>query len=370
MNESAQNNLYLITGTDSGEIETAAQKLAVRIAGPNPDPFMCDTIVESDNLPPLEALKQTVASAQSPPFIGDRKTVWLKNTTAFGEEKKSGPWGEVYNQLYAFIENGVPPDICLIMNGPNADRRKKLYKLCKTYGTVKEHEKPDITRRGWDRQMAEIIEQRARDKSMRIEPQAVQYLVQILGSDTARIEPELEKLIAFCNFGEEPLSLNAARQVCQGDGETTAWAIRDAMGDRDLPQVLALTENIIETGRDSSREVLGMIRQTADHFYSMIQILILMRDEKISSPAKLSDRVKNMEPSVKQEWTEQGIEVVNFHPYRIKLMAQQAVKFKGSELVQAIKMLRDLFWQTISESTSSEIAWESLVFKILKGKQS
>ncbi len=366
---SSQSNLYLITGTDTGEIEAAAKKLASKLTGDDPDPFLCDTIIESDTISPQAALKQTIDSIQSPPFFGGQKTVWLKNTSAFEEENKTGVWGELYERLYSLIEQGVPEDIQLILSGAKADRRKKLYKLCEKHGSVFSYEKPDINRSGWEQKMSTAVERRAEDMGMRLQAPAIQHLVQSIGSNTSLIEPELEKLFAFHGYSEKPVPLETARQVCRGDGENSAWAMRDAMGSRRLDEVLALSKSTLEASRDQKRDVMGMIRQTSDHFFILLQIILLMRILKTKSPDRLSSLVKNMDDTNKQQWADKGFEIIRFHPYRLKMAAKQAVNYHGQELVQAVKILRDAYWEIITTSASSQVLWEETALKIIQKKE-
>ncbi len=365
MTQVRDSRLYLFAGSDPAGVAAAAKRLMRELVGDKPDPFVCDTIVESDNLSTLEALQQTVSSVRSPPFFGDCKTVWLKDFSGFSGETKTGQLAEPFARLCDFIEAGIPADIRLVLSGCGIDRRKRLYKLCKAGGVVEEFEKPMIADRDWEGRMGQIIERRARDKGVRIAPDAVDYLVQVLGTDTTRIEPELEKLIAYCGGPGETLTMAAAQEVCRGDGEFVAWAVRDAVGNRDLRKVLSLTESILHGERDPDRAILGMIRQTADGFYAMIQVLMLMHRCRVRQPRQLGNLLKTMAAEDKQRALEDGLEIVGWHPYRVQMLAQQATRFSGPELVEAVKCLRDGFWSCISAPSESRIVWDSLVFRIL-----
>lgn len=358
-------NLYLISGSDESGIENAAGKLLQKLVGENPDPFLCDTIVESDNLSPLAALQQAISSVKSPPFMGGRKTVWLKNFSGFPKESKTGAFGGTFSLLYDFIENGVPPDICFVLSGPGIDHKKKLYKLCREKGTVKEYEKPVPGSREWQQQMASIIKGRARDKKVEIESEAVEYLVETLGADTNRIDPELEKLISYCGGTDQPITLSAARELCRGEGEIVAWAIRDAMGQRNPAKVLELTQAALQSERDPDRAIRGMIRQTADNLYAMIQILLLMRQKKTRTPRDLANVLRKMEAQEKKKAAENGIEIIHWHPYRVQMLAEQAVRFSGPELITAVKDLRDAFWESIYSPSAGRTIWENTVLKII-----
>ncbi len=364
MNEQPHSHLYLITGSDSGMIEAAARKLVHQMVGEQPDPFLCDTIVESDSVNTLQALQQTVASVQSPPFIGGCKTVWLKNFSGFGQEKQSGALGESFSRLYAFIEGGVPEDICLVLSGPDVDRRRKLYKLCRQFGTLMEYDKPAAGAKG-EQQMRQIIAELARDRGVRVEHDAVQALIQVLGSDTGRLASELDKLTAFCDNGRQPITAEAVGQLCQGEPEVAGWAIRDAMGRRDLGEVMRLTRSILRSERDPDRAVLAMIRQTADQFYSMIQTLLLKMETKARGAAAISRQIEAMDGEQKNRFDERGLEIVNFHPYRARMIAEQADNYTGPELVEAVKKLRDGYWQCISSPLPSQIVWENLAMTIV-----
>ena len=122
-------NVFLVSGTDEATICAETEKLVRQYAGADPDAFSLDIVREQDGVATSEILNQVVRSVQSPPFLGGRKTVWLQDFSGFaleGAKNSSGPEGAAFRALCDIINNGVPDDIVLIMNGLGADQRKGL----------------------------------------------------------------------------------------------------------------------------------------------------------------------------------------------------------------------------------------------------
>jgi DNA polymerase III subunit delta len=78
--------------------------------------------------------------------------------------------------------------------------------------------------------------------------EAARRLVEIVGEDIAFLEAEVEKLASWA--GGEPVTVGAVEQLAAPAQETTAWALTDAWGARDLPNALAACEADLEGDGD------------------------------------------------------------------------------------------------------------------------
>lgn len=344
-------NVILISGSDDAEIKVDARETVRKTAGDNPDAFALDTVTEGDDYGPVEALKQTLQSIMSPPFMGGKKTVWLKNFSSFNKESKkagSGTAGSLLNELTEKIRAGLPDDIVLIMSGPGIDRRKSLYKICNSSGAVRIHDKPDIKDRGWQEKMRQILHERAAEKNLEIDDNAAEYMLEMLGTNTDRLESELEKLLVYCGGPGNRATLEDIRRIGSGEGETAGWALKDAIGHRNLERALTVTESLLADSRDSDTQVLGLLIQTTAVLRHMLQVKIFMYKEKLRHPQAVKTTIHNLSGDKEKEHTDAGLEIVSLHPYRAMMLAEQSQKFGGNELVEGIKKARDAYQAIIT----------------------
>lgn len=358
-------NVVLISGSDETAINSTAAEWVHRFAGDDPDPFSLDVVREGDDISSLDALNTVTRSLLSPSFMGGRKTVWLKGFAGFPAERNkgaSGPLAAAFERLCEVIADGLPDDAALVISGPGVDARKRLHRTCKDHGTVIIHDRPDVKDRDWQTQVAGIIRAQATQKEMAVPPEVVEYLVRAVGTDTARVGMELEKLLVHAGGPGEPITLADAKALCRGDGEAISWALRDAVGARDLPEALELVAILLRGEQEGA--VLGLILQIAGHVRSMLQARILIHQLKARSPRAFQNCLADMDPATKAQFVDQGLEVVTYHPYRAMLVAGQAMKFTGQELVDGLCALRDAYASCISSGISKRVVLENLIIQL------
>ncbi|MBR4416233.1 MAG: hypothetical protein IKS67_05645, partial [Victivallales bacterium] len=218
-------NLFLISGNDESQITAQADKIVRQYAGDNPDPFAYDVFQEGDAGADPSLVINLLKSVKSPPFLGGKKTVWLKHFSGFDAEgSKTGPLGKVLKELAETVAKGIPDDIILVMDGLGIDKRKALYKACLAHGEVMLLTKPDKMNRNWQADMTACIQQAAKEKGLQLDRNVVEYLIDVLGTDTARIDSELEKIICYKGADTTPPTLEQVQKVCVGQCEEFNWA--------------------------------------------------------------------------------------------------------------------------------------------------
>ena len=260
---------------------------------------------------------------------------------------------------------GVPEDIILIMDGPGIDKRKALYKACMAHGEVMLLTKPDKMNRNWQAEMTACIQQAAKEKGLQLDRGVVEYLIDVLGTDTARIDSELEKIICYKGADTTPPTLEEVQKVCVGQGEEFNWAMGNVLGQRNLQECLRVIDVITEQSKDEDRAARSLILNAATYFRQALQIRLFMAVNKISNPVSLKRTLEGASDDQKQQWVADGTEFVTMHPYRVQMLAEQAVRYAPQEIIEAIRTLRDALWQCISSSTAPRVSLENALLKII-----
>ncbi len=375
MSDQEQNgaNVYLVTGSDEAGIQRSAEKLVQQMAGTEPDPFRFEWIREEEGKDPEETLCQVISAILSPGFTGG-KTVYLENFSSFPQSGGSLKQGvkDAVERLAGCISEGLPEDVCLIMSAPGVDQRSKLAKACKSSGKIIVCDKPDLRKpRDWQPRMIEIIRDVAREKNVELPAKVAEYLTGVIGTDTARVEPELEKLICYCGGEGETITVEAAQQICQGQGEAISWSFLDAVGERRLDSALHYLDVLLGQSRsDSAGSTRGLIRQLARRWRELLQIRIYMKRKNIKHPNALKQHVEKQsnEDDEKADWVARGFSFLNYHPYRVLMLAGQALQYEGKELVQGMIALRDTDAKCVSTNLPPRLVLEQLVIN-LAGKE-
>ncbi|MDD4099064.1 MAG: DNA polymerase III subunit delta [Lentisphaeria bacterium] len=365
-------NIFLISGNDESQVRADAEKLARELAGPDPDPFVLDVFQEDDSGPTPELLRGLIRSLLTPPFLGGRKTVWLKHFSGFGcegDKKSSAALPAAMRELAELLRKGLPEDLALLMDGPDLDRRRALFKACEAVGQVRFFNRPDPKSRTWQQDMAACIRNAAADKGMRLEANVCDYLVDVLGTDTSRIGCELDKLICYCGGPEVPVTLADAQQVCVGKGEEMAWALSEMLGKRDLAEALRVVDVLLDQSKEEERSARSMLISAAGFFRQLLQIRVVMAEHRLGNPQALKRFLTDMDAGTRDALLADGMDFIGFHPYRVTILAGQASRYSPTEMIQAIRRLRDALRQCMSSSTSPRMALEDALFSIVGGAQ-
>lgn len=369
MNGDAQTNVVLVTGDDAAIIEAEVAQVIRQVAGDNPDAFSLDILRERDGLEQADLLRQVIRSLQSPPFLGLRKTVWLRGFSGFGGESTSATpktaEAGALRELAERIARGIPADIALVMDGPGAAAEKPLASACVAKGRVIVCTRPSLRGKEWRGDMREVICRRAAQKGVRLSEGVAEFLTDAIGTDTSRVEGELEKLICYVGGTEQPITRADAEQVCVGQGEELPWALTNALGRRNLTEALRVIQVVLAQSRDDGQGARSLLGQTAKHFRELLQVKVFMTEQNLRHPAALATALQRATAEDRQSYVAAGLAALSGSPYRAKALAADAEAYSGPELIEAVRAVRDAYLRCITSSVSERIVLEDLVTRIV-----
>ena len=367
MNGDAQTNVVLVTGDDAAMIEAEVAQVIRQVAGDSPDAFSLDILRERDGLDLADLLRQVIRSVQSPPFLGGRKTVWLRGFSGFGSESASAapksPEAGALRELAERIGKGIPADIALVMDGPGADADKPLARACGAKGRVVVCTRPTLRGKEWRGDMREVITRRAAQKGVRLPEEVAEFLTDAIGTDTGRIEGELEKLICYVGGPERPITRADAEQVCVGQGEELPWALTNALGRRNVAEALRVIHVMLEQSRADGEGARLLLAQTAKYFRELLQVKVFMTERGLRTPAAVLGAVQRATAEERQGCLADGLAAVTGSPYRAKALATDAEAYSGPELIAAVRAARDAYLRCITSGVSERVVLEEIVIR-------
>ena len=129
--------LTVISGSDDAAVKSRATALMTEWLGADFDRSNDLEIVRGDDetVAPEESLNEFLASAMTPPFFGDGKTVWLRHWSGFkllGDSRSSKVAEALMNRFAEeVVKPAVVPGVRLLVDGAGLDGRKSLAKLLK-----------------------------------------------------------------------------------------------------------------------------------------------------------------------------------------------------------------------------------------------
>ena len=360
-------NLILITGDDEEQIRAKTAEAVKEAAGEEADEFSLDIIKETDDSTPLQLLNDVIQSIQTPSFFG-KKTICLQNCSFFdseGTKTDKSPLSRQFRTLGETITEGLPGDIIFILSGPNLDSRKLLYKGCQKAGAdIFNFKKIQLMGNRWQEQVSGLIRKSAAEKDVSLDHRALEYLVQVIGTETGRIDQEIEKIACACN-GKNPVTVNDIQDICTGNASTAFYAFSNALGDRDLRASTKAIDNILMQTKDPEQAVMGLLLQTSRHFRMMLKMKLFMQQTGLRDAGQVYNFLNRVSPQDKEKYKDS--EFIKMHPFRAKNIALSASKYSGPELINAVKSFTETNRKLVMSPPSKRMLLEQLSFSVIKG---
>ena len=245
--------IHLFWGDDEAARNRAVDALIQQV---------CDPSWQSINLTRLDGndqgqAAQALAEARTPPLgAGDR--VVLLQRSPFCNQCPA----DLASQLEANL--GQIPDHChlVLVNGAKPDARLRTTKALKGVAEERSFNLPAV----WDGAgQVELVGRTAQDMGLAIEPAAAEALAEAIGSDSARLASELEKLSLYAGTGKAggpgaPITA-AAVAALVGSHATSSLQVGDALLAGQSAEAIALVEQLLEVNEPALRIVAALSSQ-------------------------------------------------------------------------------------------------------------
>ena len=250
-----------------GDDEAARNRAVETLIAEHTDPaWQSINLSRLDGSDPAQAA-QALAEARTPPFGGGDRVVLLQRSPFCNQCP-----AELAEQLEASLE--LIPDSChlLLVNAGKPDARlrttKALQKLVKA-GAASERSfaLPAI----WDSAgQVDLVQRTARELGLTLEQAAAEALSEAIGSDSARLASELEKLALYVGAETgrsgstakgQPAITAAAVAALVGSHATNALQVGDALLAGHPAEAIALVEALLAANEPALRIVTTLSGQ-------------------------------------------------------------------------------------------------------------
>ncbi|MEA2011996.1 MAG: hypothetical protein U9O87_02770 [Verrucomicrobiota bacterium] len=358
-------NIIGIFGNNETRIKVEAQKAVEKAAGPNPDTFSLDIYAQNDKIDDVDLLKQCIIALRTPPFLGGKKTVWLKNFNAFDKEgtiKSTDPLTKRLHGLANMFAKKLPDDITFIVSGFGILKTKTFYRSCNENGKVSFFDAPKLTDKGWREKVSVLIKSGASERNIQLDSRAIYYVTEVIGTDIARINSELDKILCYkgenCYIMAEDL-----QDICVGEREAIFFAINTAFDKRDINFMLETLRRTVNNMKNPETEVIGTISSCIKYFKLLLQAKLFLRLTN-SSPGRIPFVIQKLSDDEKKSY-EVCSELINGHPFAAKFKALAAEKYTGPEIIEAIHLITEAYKKCVSSSVSKWLMFEELCMRIV-----
>ena len=317
----------------------------------------------------LTALARLREALQTLPFFGSGKVIWLRDCNFLGDESRrvgTSDVTEMLNDLAEELKNFKWSGVRLLISAGKVDKRKTFFKTLDKIGTVETFSGCSVDDRDWV-ERAEIAARAAmRARQKEISEEALAELVNRVGPHPRQLDNEIEKL---CLFAGERNKIEFAdvAAICTRNKTARAFALGDALGDRDLPRLLRrLDEELWGVKTDSHKSEIGLLYGLISKVRAMLLLKEMLREGWIK-PEMDYHRFKAQLERVPADKlpADRRFNPLALNPYVLYKALPQANKYTQGELVHAMDLLLRCNQRLVSSGLDEALVLQEALVQIV-----
>ena len=318
----------------------------------------------------LKAIAKLREALNTLPFFGQAKAVWLQNCNFLGMDRTSQAQaitetlGELAHELKAFRWQNVR----LLISAGEIDKRRSFFKTLDKLASVESFASWSLDDKDWTGQaeVAACRELESRQKT--ITEEALAELVNRVGPHRQQLANEVEKLCLFAGDRKE-LDLPDVLAVVTRNKHARAFAVAEALGDRDLPRLLrALDEELWEMKFDKQKSEIGLLYGLIAKVRAMVFLKEMLREGWVEANVDYA-RFKNQLARVPVDQLPQDrrFNPLAMHPYALHKALGQATRYTGDELIRAMSLLLECNQRLVSSGLDEALVLQQTLAEIVRG---
>ena len=318
----------------------------------------------------LKAIAKLREAMQTLPFFGGGKAIWFRDCNFLVEDRMlatkdvTETLAEVADELKQFAWTNVR----LLITAPKADKRKTLFKTIEKIGAVEEFEGLSISDKDWAAQAETLADRGFRSRKKEVADDALRELVVRVGPNSRLLDNEIEKLCL--HVGDAPeVTIAAVRAICIQNKSARAFALGDALGERNLPALLrCLDEELweIRAKVDRDKSEIGLLYGLISKIRALLFLKEMLAEGWIKD-TRSYDQFKNQLADVPKEKlpTDRKFNPLSQNPYVLFKALPQAKNYARAELIRAMELLLNANRQLVTSQLDEALVLQQTLARII-----
>jgi len=316
----------------------------------------------------LTALGKLREALHTLPFFGGGKAVWLRDCNFLGEERTASAaavtetLAEISDELKKFQWQNVR----LLISAGKVDKRKTFFKTLDKLGSVEVFAAWSMDDKNWADQAESAALSGFKQRQKEISGQALAELISRVGPNARQLESEVEKLCLFIN-DRKRIEVADVQTICSQNKTARAFALGDALGDRDLPRLLKrLDEELWETKFDKDKSEIGLLYGLIGKVRAMLLLKEMLREGWVK-PEMDYNRFKAQLEQVPADKlpADRKFNPLALNPYVLYKALPQVKKYSSSELVNAMDVLLRCNQRLVSSGLDEALVLQQALVQIV-----
>lgn len=296
-----------------------------------------DMILKEYNLDPVsvskynlanELLKDIINDAESLSLFDEKKAIVVENAYIFtGSTNKKNPEQDT-TLLEKYLENSNPNTILIfIVNNEKLDERKKITKLAKKNGNIKEFNNIDTVQT-----IKNLFD------GYQITEDVIRYFIERVGDNISILSNEIEKIKLYKDE-DKIVTKNDIDNLTSKSLEVNNFKLIDAIISKNKALAIELYEERLKLNEEPIAIIIALANQIRI-MYQVKELYLMGHTEH--------DIASNL----------------NIHPYRVKLASQNARKYDSNTLLKYLEDLANLDIKIKTGQVDKELGLELFILSI------
>jgi DNA polymerase III subunit delta len=364
--------LVLVCGEDEFAVKQRAKQIYLQwteeLGGM--DHEMIDASVTNSN-EALKALAKLREALQTLPFFGSAKVIWLQNCNFLSDERTATAQAvtEAVAELAQDLKEFKWDNVRLLISAGKVDKRKVFYKTVDKLGKVESF--ADWSEdRDWAGQ-AEVSARKAfRSRQKDISDEALAELISRVGPNARQLENEIEKVSLYVGERKE-IEFEDVAVICTRNKTARAFALGDALGDRDLPRLLRrLDEELWEVKLDPRRSEIGLLYGLIAKIRGMILLKEMLREGWLKPDVDYNRFKAQLERVPTDQLPEdRRFNPLSLNPYILYKALPQVKRYSQAELIRAMDLLFQCNQRLVSSNLDESLVLQQALVQIAGAKE-
>ena len=318
----------------------------------------------------LKALGKLREALQTLPFFGRAKAVWFQNCNFLGDERAASAQAVSASLTELAQELKVFPwkDVRLLISAGKVDKRKTLFKTLEKIATIEGHAGLSIDEKDWADQAESVALHRLNGLGKKISDRALSELVASVGPNIRQLNNEIEKLALYVGERGE-IEDGDVTAVVTRNKQARAFALGDALGDRDLARLLRrLDEELWGMKFDSQKSEIGLLYGLITKVRALIFLKEMLREGWVDVSADYNRFKVSLEGIPRNALPEdKRFNPLAMNPYVLFKALPQTGRYSLRELIRAMDLLLRCNQQLIFSSQAEAIVLQRTLVQIVSG---
>jgi DNA polymerase-3 subunit delta len=364
--------VVLVCGEDEFAVKQRAKQLYLQWSEElgGMDHEIIDAAVSSSG-EALKCLARLREALQTLPFFGSGKVVWLKNCS-FLRDERPAVTQSVADSLAGLtqeLKDFSWQNVRLLISATKVDKRKVFYKGIDKLGTVESFAGWSVNDRDWADQAEAWARKSIRARQKDISDEALAELISRVGPNARQLDSEIEKLSLYTG-DRKNIEFDDIAAICTRNKTARAFALGDALGDRDLPRLLrCLDEELWEVKLDPQRSEIGLLYGLIAKVRALILLKEMLREGWVKPDMdynRFKAQLERVPPDQIPE--DRRFNPLALNPYVLYKALPQVKRYNQAELIRAMELLFQCNHRLVSSSLDESLVLQYALVQIVEGK--